>query len=624
MKSRAAYRRAAATCQPNRRLALEPLESRSLLAAGGWTGYARDPQHTALSVYASQPLESIAWQTPVDLAPQLSGDDLLIHYGSPLVTAENTVIVPVKTGANDGFRVEGISSATGEIKWTQSTDYTLPPHSWVPSYSPTLTPSGRLYFAGAGGTIYYIDSPDASGANTTSQLAFYGLANYSTDPATFNSAVFIDTPITSDSSGNIYFGFVVTGANPQNLKSGIARIDAAGNGTWIAAGDAAADPGITQVVMNAAPALSNDGTVLYVAVSNGNFGNGYLLALDSATLGRIGSGTQVRLKDPNGNVAFLADDGSASPTVGPDGDVYFGVLENPFPYNHARGWLLHFSADLSQSYAPGAFGWDDTAGIVPATMVPSYTGSSNYLLMTKYNNYAGAGGDGVNKLAIVDPHATMIDPISGETVMNEVLTIAGVTPDEDFDNIYPNAVREWCINTAVVDPQTGSVLANSEDGKLYRWDLTANTFTQSIRLTPGIGEAYTPTLIGVDGTVYAINNATLFAVRGPRSRFDVNGDGHVAPNDAAAIIDFINAFGPQKALDLSPPGGPYYDVNGDTFIAPNDVLDVINQINAFPEAEGETRAIAGPTSAATADDFASAVLLDLLAADAARQSRRLR
>jgi hypothetical protein len=36
--------------------------------------------------------------------------------------------------------------------------------------------------------------------------------------------------------------------------------------------------------------------------------------------------------------------------------------------------------------------------------------------------------------------------------------------------------------------------------------------SQTVALTPGIGEAYTPTLIGADGTVYAINNATLFAV----------------------------------------------------------------------------------------------------------------
>jgi hypothetical protein len=31
-------------------------------------------------------------------------------------------------------------------------------------------------------------------------------------------------------------------------------------------------------------------------------------------------------------------------------------------------------------------------------------------------------------------------------------------------------------------------------------------------LTTGLGEAYTPTIIGVDGIVYAINNGTLFAI----------------------------------------------------------------------------------------------------------------
>jgi hypothetical protein len=55
-------------------------------------------------------------------------------------------------------------------------------------------------------------------------------------------------------------------------------------------------------------------------------------------------------------------------------------------------------------------------------------------------------------------------------------------------------------------------MVNSEDGKLYRWDLTTNTLSQSVTLSPGIGEAYTPTVIGVDGTVYAINQAMLNAV----------------------------------------------------------------------------------------------------------------
>jgi hypothetical protein len=433
------------------------------------------------------------------------------------VTAANTVIVPVKTGATGGFEVEGIAGATGKLLWTQTTDYILPPHNWTPSYSPTLTTANRLYFAGAGGTIDYITNPDAPGASTSGQLAFFGLANYTANPSAYNANVFINTPITADSAGNIYFGFMVTGSTPLGLQSGLARIAADGSGTWIAASTAANDSAITKVVHNSAPALSNDGQTVYVAVSNGNgsnFATGYLLQLNSTTLQPM---DRARLKDPEipSNDAYLPEDGSASPMVGPDGDVYMGVLENNGQFA-SKGWMLHFSADLSQVKTPGAFGWDDTASVVPASMVPSYTGSSTYLLITKYNNYADFGLDGVNKLAILDPNATQVDPRTQTTVMKEVLTIAGVTPDPEFRNAgFPNAVREWCINTAAVDPFTDSILANSEDGKLYRWDLRTNTFTQVVTLTSGIGEAYTPTLIGPDGTVYAINNATLFAVGWP-------------------------------------------------------------------------------------------------------------
>jgi hypothetical protein len=373
--------------------------------------------------------------------------------------------------------------------------------------------------------------------------------------------------------------------------------------------------------MNAAPAVSNDGSTLYVAVSEGDFNGGYLVALDSATLQPIGTGLQVRLKDPNGRDAILPDDGSASPTVGPDGDVYFGVLENPLGRNHDRGWLLHFSGDLTKSYAPGAFGWDDTASIVPATMIPTYTGTSTYLLMTKYNNYAGGGGDGINKLAIVDPQATMIDPVTHATVMKEVLTIAGVTPDDEFGATNPGAVREWCINSAVVDPQTGSVLANSEDGRLYRWNLATNSFTQSITLTAGVGEAYTPTLIGVDGTVYAINDATLFAVRGTRSRFDVDGDGQVAPKDLVVLIIYLNGYG---ASNAPPPGdtGPYLDVNGDGLVAPNDILQVISFLNGISTGEGEEAVARSSSSTLNEEAVPTGELLDLLASDIVPQSKR--
>jgi hypothetical protein len=245
--------------------------------------------------------------------------------------------------------------------------------------------------------------------------------------------------------------------------------------------------------------------------NNGGFSRGYLLGLDTRTLATV---YKTPLKDPNtNNDAFVPDDGTASPLVGWDGDVYFGVLENPFGSHHVRGWMLHFNSTLTTTKIPGSFGWDDTASVVPAYAVPSYAGSSRYLLLTKYNNYAGAGGDGVNKLAILDPRATQADFLTGTPVMKEVLTVDGPTPDpEHRDADHPNAVREWCINTAAVDPWTKSAIVNNEDGKVYRWNFTTNTLVQPLTLTVGLVEAYTPTVIGRRGISYAINNGTLFAV----------------------------------------------------------------------------------------------------------------
>lgn len=93
----------------------------------------------------------------------------------------------------------------------------------------------RLYYPGAGGTIFYIDNPDSTSHGAPVHQVFYTtLANYQANASAFNSTVFINTPITADASGNVFFGFRVQGTAPAPLnttQSGFARIDPNGNAT---------------------------------------------------------------------------------------------------------------------------------------------------------------------------------------------------------------------------------------------------------------------------------------------------------------------------------------------------------------------------------------------------------
>ncbi|MFZ6870680.1 hypothetical protein ACO0LF_01245 [Undibacterium sp. Di27W] len=476
-----------------------------------WFGLGRNAQHDAISGIATQALNRILWKTGVDLAPQYSAAGYLFyHYGSPVITAKNTVILPVKSEAADTYRFEARSGSTGAQIWSVPSDYIMPTHRWTPSYNLTLTSNNRVYAPGAGGKLYYRDDADSATA-TTQTAVFYGDAKYTAAKAALDAAVFINTPVTADAQNNIYFGFVANAGNAAGVRSGFARITADGKATWVAVAGMTEDASIVKPATNSAPAVSADQKTVYVVVNaeaaTGIRQAGYLLALDSATLAVK---SKVRLMDPQEKAAaFVSDDSTASPTIGPDGDVYIGVLETTAGAHNQRGWMLHFNADLSQTKLPGSFGWDDTASIVPSSMMPSYKGSSPYLIMVKYNNYARSGtGDSKNRIAILDPNTSQKDSVSAQQVMTEVLTILGATPDPN----WPGGVYEWCINTAAVDPFTRSIVVNSEDGYLYRWDLATNTLSERIRLTSGLGESYTPTAIGADGAVYAINNAVLFAV----------------------------------------------------------------------------------------------------------------
>ena len=487
-----------------------------------WSQYGGNAQHTGIAPGPIQRMNHILWQVPIDTNPPYSGTDLLIHYGSPLVSRGGAVLATVRIeGAQNSapytYEIQALDPGTGKPLWTQKTDWIEPQHDWIPSCGSCIGPDDRLYTPGAGGTVYVRSSADSAAA-AVRQIAFYGIAGYKANPSGYNANVQICTPLTVDQAGNVFFGFYVAAPPFEGLTSGIARISSAGVGTWVSC-DAADGRTGTKMPWNEAPAVSNDGKSVYIAERDAaDYSNAEMLQLDSATLATKSS---VNLVPPPENgtsatVAYMLSDGTSSPTVGPDGDIYYGVWWNNLA---SRGFMLHYSGDLKTKKPAGAFGWDDTASIVPAAAVPGYHGTSAYLILTKYNNYAdpGSDGDGLNKVAILDPNAaekytvqygpTHNPPNStgpSYTCMKEVMTVLGPTPNTGLAG-----VREWCINIAAIDVAGKAAIVNSEDGHCYRWDLTTGALEDDNLLAPPTGEAYTPTISSKDGLAFAVNNATL-------------------------------------------------------------------------------------------------------------------
>ena len=455
-----------------------------------WAGFAGNAQHTAVARKQPQPFRRIRWRAKVDLAPVLSFGTLGIHYGSPMITAANTVLVPTRVSTRAGFRVVAYSGGSGVRRWSLNTDWRPPAFTggttgtWTPPLPAVLTPRAALAVAGGGGTILVRRHANKT-VGAVRRLVFYGAAQWRAHRPAYDKAVQITTPLTAAPNGSVYFGFTVTGSTPAHLSSGIARIDAHGHATWITAAAAAGNPAMNGVALNCAPALSPSGKTLYITVTSPT--RGILVGLNATTLKPR---FHALLKDPvSGRPAVVLTSSSASPTVGPDGDVYYGVLENPFPSHDDRGWLLHFNATLTQAKTPGSFGWDNTVSVLPARAA------------SLPRNLAVPAGVQVQQLPRhratrkraqpgrrARPRSSQKDPYADTRVMKAVQTI--LSPEHEPGE-PPGTRYEWCINSAVVDPAADSVIVNSEDGTLYRWDLATNTLAERIHLNRPRPEAYT-------------------------------------------------------------------------------------------------------------------------------------
>jgi hypothetical protein len=493
-------------------------------------------------------MDQINWTYDID-PQQPAGQEILVHYGSPVITRKNTVIFPVTTQTDTTWQFVAVpTGATGNnpaALWTFNTDYVLPPCDWTPPVEGSIVNRSSYVMPGIGGSVYYkTDAEDP--ASAIDQFYFYGQANHTANQAWADANIKICTPIMADGRGNMWFGYYVGSSNPYDTvtypagfpdlgRGGLARLNTAGNGSWITGAAATSDATINFAGIASAPALSNDAKFVYIPFFRAfNDNSGFLVKLDARTLAVKGT---VALNSPHinpstgtpypGRVHF---DSSGCPMVGPDGDVFMGVFGSggfAGDYRESHGWMLHFDSNLNLKGAIGAFGWDDTATIVPSSLVPQYSGTSSYLLLTKYNNYAWSdfwttpvdpGADGQNMVALLDPNdSSGVDRQTGINCMNPVIVVYGITPDAQ-NPLVAGAVREWCINSAAIDPFGKCAIINSEDGNCYKWDFATNALqpvkngVTGVQLNAPIGEAYTPTVIGPDGTVYAINNHKLYAI----------------------------------------------------------------------------------------------------------------
>ena len=93
----------------------------------------------------------------MDLAPPEG--EMLIHYSSLVITAKNTVIVPVKTGTSS-FRVQAHDGKTGQKLWTLGTAYQPPFAGFMPGLGVTLSQHHHLFVPDVAGGILMRANPD--------------------------------------------------------------------------------------------------------------------------------------------------------------------------------------------------------------------------------------------------------------------------------------------------------------------------------------------------------------------------------------------------------------------------------------------------------------------------------
>jgi hypothetical protein len=397
-----------------------------------WAMVGHDAQHTSISPVPGQCMGA----TRMSFSLDESNSTILQHYASPLVTSQSTVIVGVRTDSTGLHSVRAVS-ADGTFLWSISSGYQLPPieSAWAMFYQPVLVgPPGasqRIYFAASAGAVGWRDNLD--------QVAPISSGWISTEAPFRNTSTFVNSALVTDGKGV----FFTTRNTISGAQSHLVRVDIATG--FVLSVEAQALAGTFSSFPNmVAPAFSLTKDLMYLTVTD-DFRHVVLVALNPDTLAVMYSRAP---NDPRtlSSLCLATDDSSASPVVGPDGDVYYGMIGAQLPGDSLPrlvGWLLHYTRRLEASAGfYGGFGWDDTPTIVAPSAVKNYNGTSSYLLFMKQNSYTDIGGNGAHRLVILDPFDFEADSVgTAVPVMKVVLSI--LSPTLAPTNSFPNARTEW-------------------------------------------------------------------------------------------------------------------------------------------------------------------------------------
>ena len=457
--------------------------------------------------------------------------------------------------------------------WTFDSDWNAPGSQsdfWEPVYHAVLA-NGFIYDPGRGGTIFKLNKADGSVVTRINPFDHIDPNTYTVSPLTAdkfgniyynviklhdNGPFYAHDAVDSwlvkvDPSDHIsllsYTGLNPAAPNATDQCPGVFQTAA----PWPPSPDAvppSSTCGLQRVGLNIAPAIADDGTIYTLTRAHFLIGarSSFLLAInpnltlkwatslrnrfhDGCNDGtvtesvlpvngqpggcRVGAHNGVDPAENKPGAGRVLDDESSSPTIAPDGSIFFGAYAR---YNYAQGHLMHFSASGTYLGAFG-FGWDITPGI--------YQHDGTYSIVIKNNHYSGLGSY-CNDPVVCPTDRTATNPASPEayfiTQLRPDLSVEWTfqstntqsctrNPDGSISCVSDHpAGFEWCVNGMAIDSR-GVVYANSEDGHLYAIN-QGGTLRQTIFQQLALGAAYTPASLGGDGKIYSQNAGHLFVV----------------------------------------------------------------------------------------------------------------